>query len=106
MGAITRIAWCDATFNPWVGCLRVSTACDRCYAAALHGATGGATARGTICGTQALTASERAEPTGAVRSAGTNARRPKVHDGASFVRAWPTSLTIKCRHHGASICGH
>jgi len=35
MGAITRIAWCDATFNPWVGCLRVSTACDRCYAAAL-----------------------------------------------------------------------
>src|SRR5215813_14169644 len=35
MGAITRIAWCEATFNPWVGCLRVSTACDRCYAAAL-----------------------------------------------------------------------
>ena len=35
MGAITRIAWCDATFNPWIGCLRVSTACDRCYAAAL-----------------------------------------------------------------------
>jgi len=31
----TRIAWCDATFNRWVGCLRVSTACDRCYAAAL-----------------------------------------------------------------------
>jgi protein gp37 len=35
MGAITRIAWCDATFNPWIGCQRVSTACDRCYAAAL-----------------------------------------------------------------------
>ena len=35
MGESTRIAWCDATFNPWVGCLRVSTACDRCYAAAL-----------------------------------------------------------------------
>jgi len=35
MGAITRIAWCNATFNPWIGCLRVSTACDRCYAAAL-----------------------------------------------------------------------
>src|SRR6516162_10749488 len=28
MGAITPIAWCDATFNPWVGCLRVSTACE------------------------------------------------------------------------------
>src|SRR5512133_3644056 len=35
MGAITQIAWCDATFNPWVGCLRLSTACDRCYAAGL-----------------------------------------------------------------------
>ena len=35
MGAITLIAWCDATFNPWIGCLRVSSACDRCYAAAL-----------------------------------------------------------------------
>lgn len=35
MGEITRIAWCDATFNPWIGCLRVSPACDRCYAAAL-----------------------------------------------------------------------
>lgn len=35
MGATTQIAWCDATFNPWVGCLRISTACDRCYAAAL-----------------------------------------------------------------------
>ena len=35
VGATTRIGWCDATFNPWVGCLRASTACDRCYAAAL-----------------------------------------------------------------------
>jgi protein gp37 len=35
MGEVTRIAWCDATFNPWLGCLRVSPACDRCYAASL-----------------------------------------------------------------------
>src|SRR5262249_55810062 len=31
----SRIPWCDATFNAWIGCLRVSTACDRCHAAAL-----------------------------------------------------------------------
>ena len=71
-----------------------------------HGATGGATARGAICGTQALTASERAQPTGADRSAGANARKPKARDGASSARAWPTSLTTKCRHRGATICRH
>jgi len=34
MGANTAIEWCDATFNPWWGCTRVSPACDHCYAAA------------------------------------------------------------------------
>jgi len=29
----TRIEWADATFNPWIGCTKVSPACDRCYAA-------------------------------------------------------------------------
>ena len=65
----------------------------------------GATARGAICGTQARTASERARPTGAGRSGGTNARKPKARDGGSSARAWPTSLTTKRRRHGASICG-
>jgi protein gp37 len=30
----TNIAWADATFSPWLGCIRVSAACDHCYAAA------------------------------------------------------------------------
>ena len=29
----TAIEWCDATFNPWIGCTKVSPACDHCYAA-------------------------------------------------------------------------
>jgi protein gp37 len=29
----TEISWADATFNPWIGCTRVSPACDNCYAA-------------------------------------------------------------------------
>lgn len=33
MGMGTGIAWAKATFNPWVGCTRVSPACDDCYAA-------------------------------------------------------------------------
>lgn len=28
----TSIEWCDSTFNPWVGCTKVSPACDHCYA--------------------------------------------------------------------------
>lgn len=32
MGANTKIEWCDHTLNPWVGCTKVSPACDNCYA--------------------------------------------------------------------------
>lgn len=33
MGAETKIEWCDHTFNPWIGCTRVSEGCAHCYAA-------------------------------------------------------------------------
>jgi protein gp37 len=32
MGIVTKIAWCDHTFNPWWGCMQVSPLCDNCYA--------------------------------------------------------------------------
>lgn len=32
MSENTNIEWCDHTFNPWVGCTKVSPACDHCYA--------------------------------------------------------------------------
>lgn len=32
MGATTKIAWCDHTFNPWRGCTKVSQGCANCYA--------------------------------------------------------------------------
>jgi len=31
----TNIEWCDATFNPWIGCTKVSEGCKHCYAEAL-----------------------------------------------------------------------
>lgn len=34
MGESTGIEWADHTFNPWIGCTRVSPACDHCYAEA------------------------------------------------------------------------
>lgn len=32
MAENSNIAWTDATFNPWIGCTKVSAACDFCYA--------------------------------------------------------------------------
>lgn len=32
MGDQSAIEWCDATFNPWWGCVEVSPGCDHCYA--------------------------------------------------------------------------
>lgn len=32
MGIDTRISWTTHTFNPWWGCVKVSPACDECYA--------------------------------------------------------------------------
>lgn len=33
MADTSFISWTDATFNPWIGCTRISPACDNCYAA-------------------------------------------------------------------------
>ncbi len=32
MADTSKIEWCDSTFNPWIGCTKVSPACDHCYA--------------------------------------------------------------------------
>ena len=33
MAENSKIEWTDHTFNPWIGCTKVSPACDNCYAA-------------------------------------------------------------------------
>jgi protein gp37 len=32
MAENTKIEWCDHTFNPWIGCAKVSAGCANCYA--------------------------------------------------------------------------
>jgi protein gp37 len=32
MAENTGISWTDSTFNPWIGCAKVSPGCDHCYA--------------------------------------------------------------------------
>ena len=38
----SKIEWCDHTFNPWVGCTKISPACDNCYAESWAKRTGSA----------------------------------------------------------------
>lgn len=40
MGQNSRIEWTNHTFNPWWGCVKVSPACDHCYAESLAKRTG------------------------------------------------------------------
>ena len=52
MGTNSTIEWTDHTFNPWIGCTRVSPACEHCYAESMANHYGWATwgtagARGT-----------------------------------------------------------
>lgn len=35
MGENSKIEWCDSTFNPVIGCQKVSAGCDNCFAEAL-----------------------------------------------------------------------
>lgn len=35
MAENSKIEWTDHTFNPWIGCTKVSPACDNCYAEGL-----------------------------------------------------------------------
>lgn len=61
MGRNTEIAWTDHTFNPWIGCQRVSPGCEHCYAeqlarrspALVHGQSGGAVVGLPVWGPQA-----------------------------------------------------
>lgn len=32
MGENSKIQWCHHSFNPWIGCQKVSAECDKCYA--------------------------------------------------------------------------
>ena len=41
MAKITGIAWCDHTFNPWWGCVKIAPECANCYAEKWDKRTGG-----------------------------------------------------------------
>lgn len=82
MAENTNISWADYTHNHWIGCTRISPACDGCYAAHLMDtrfgrASWGGPGAGT--GTRDLTSeANRRKPFGWDRAAAAAGRRPFV----------------------------
>lgn len=70
----TGISWCDFTFNPWIGCQKVSPACKHCYAEELTNRFGG-----DFSGTRKLTSDAYwREPSKWNREAEGASERPRV----------------------------
>ena len=85
MAENTAIAWTDHTFNPWIGCARVSPGCANCYAETLDKRYGG-TAWETH-GQRRVTGPD----TGASPSSGTATRCAPAPAPACSAPAWATS---------------
>jgi Protein of unknown function (DUF5131) len=93
-GQATGIEWRDHTYNPWMGCTKVSPACDHCYAEAQDDARYG---RVEWAGHVGAPAKQLA----ALHTAGI-ARRRRPENGAVFSACrWVIFGTIKCRMGGA-----
>lgn len=78
----TNISWCDYTHNHWIGCTKVSPACDGCYAEAMMDKRYGRVqwgAPGKGNGTRALTSeANRRKPLSWSRKAERDGARPFV----------------------------
>lgn len=78
MGEQTAIEWCDHTFNPWIGCTKVSPACDNCYAEALMSGRLGRVAWGSGAPRDRTAPANWKEPGRWNRKAGMTGKRPFV----------------------------
>jgi protein gp37 len=78
----TKITWADATHNEWIGCAKISPACDHCYAADMmdrrfHRVAWGGPGAGE--GTRVLTSrANRQKPLTWDRAAKASGKRPLV----------------------------
>lgn len=103
MSKNTEIEWTDATFNAWIGCTKVSPACDHCYAEVSTPAR----ALGIAWGPKA----ERrrtSQATGDSHCVGTcaepSSNRHTAAAGAYSAQALPMCSTMPLTRSGARIC--
>ena len=95
MGQATGIEWCDHTYNPGMGCTKVSPACDHCYAEAQEDARYGRVEWG---GPRRRTS----EVTRRAPSAGIVRRQRPASVGEASACLSVISGTTKCQMSGAS----
>jgi protein gp37 len=78
MGDTTKIEWCDHTFNPWIGCQKVSPGCDHCYAEAMMDHRYGRVKWGPHGERVRTSEANWRKPRQWARAAAGSARRPRV----------------------------
>ena len=99
MGENSKIEWCDHTFNPWIGCQKVSPGCDHCYAEAMMDLE----VLAGCSGDRTVSASERRMTTGGSRAVGQ--RTPTAIDHECSALPSPIGSIIKRRAQWRSDLG-
>jgi len=89
----TKIEWADSTFNPWIGCTKVSPACDHCYAEALIDTR--------------LHKAKWGPGQARVRTSVANWRKPLQWDAKRFMECWACGWRGECEAEliGCGKCG-
>lgn len=93
MAENSKIEWTDHTFNPWIGCQKVSPGCDRCYAEAMSNRYGW-TEWGPHGERKRTSESNWRKPRQWAKSA--NGRRPRVFC-ASLADVWDNQVPVEWR---------
>lgn len=82
MAEQTKISWADATFNPWMGCTKVSAGCKNCYAETLTKNRMGIDVWGKSARRQVTSDANWKKPVRWNREAEGAAHRPRVFCGS------------------------
>lgn len=102
MSLSTGIAWTDSTFNPWIGCTRVSEGCRGCYAEAFVTGRMGADLWGPSAPRRVTAVSTWKGPLAWNREAGRTGRRRRVFSAslADVFDSHPTAEATRPRFWG------
>jgi protein gp37 len=79
MGSKTKIEWTDATWNPFMGCSRVSEGCRHCYAERIAGRFGGHLGKTAVYGELTQIVNDRPVWSGVMKRASLEKRTAPEH---------------------------
>ena len=97
MGENSKIEWTTHTFNPWIGCQKVSPGCDHCYAEALMDKR-----LGRVVGGRMASACAHRQQTGRSPHSGLRRRQRPACVTVYSARHSQTGSTTRCLSNGAA----